>query len=141
MSSTNQTEDDFAYSGKGAWVDFLATFGGVLLIISASFEVLQGAAAIANPEFFSSGDEYLYRFSVETWGWIHLVLGLVGVATGIGLLASQSWAYLVGIVIAFFGALSSFAFLPYYPFWAMTIIAFDVFVIWALTVTIASDRP
>ena len=72
------------------------------------------------------------RSTSRRWGWIHLVLGLIAVATGIGLLVGQTWAELVGIVIASLSAINSFAFLPYYPFWAMAIIAFDVFVIWAL---------
>ena len=134
MSSTNQTEDDFAYSGKGAWVDFLATFGGVLLIISASFEVLQGAAAIANPEFFSSGDEYLYRFSVETWGWIHLVLGVVSAVVAIGIFLRKPWAWLAGVVIVGLTMLTNFASLPQYPVWSVTIIAIDLAIIWALSV-------
>ena len=38
----------------------------------------------------------------------------------------------VGITLAILSALTNFAFLPYYPFWALTIIALDVFIIWAL---------
>jgi hypothetical protein len=40
-------------------------------------------------------------------------------------------------------ALANFAFIPYYPFWAITIIALDIFVIWALAAhggEIAMDR-
>jgi hypothetical protein len=36
-------------------------------------------------------------------------------------------------VLAVVSALVNFAFLPYYPFWSMTVIALDVVVIWALT--------
>ena len=38
----------------------------------------------------------------------------------------------IGSTLAVLSALTNFAFLPYYPFWAMTIIALDVFIIWAL---------
>jgi hypothetical protein len=38
----------------------------------------------------------------------------------------------VGILIAGLSALANFFWLPYYPFWSITIIAIDVFVIWAL---------
>ena len=30
--------------------------------------------------------------------------------------------------------LANFLWMPYYPFWSLTVIAFDVFVIWAVTV-------
>jgi hypothetical protein len=38
----------------------------------------------------------------------------------------------VGITVAVLSAIANFLWLPYYPFWALTIIALDVFVIWAL---------
>ena len=28
---------------------------------------------------------------------------------------------------------ATFAFIPYYPFWSLTIIALDLFIVWALT--------
>lgn len=140
MSSPNQTEDDYAYSAKGGWIDFLATFGGVLLIISAGFEVLQGAAAIANPEFFASGDEYLYRFSGTTWGWTHLILGVLSAVVAIGIFMRKPWAWLAGIVIVGLTMLTNFASLPQYPVWSVTIIAIDVAIIWALSMQLGR-RP
>lgn len=140
MSAT-ASRREFENSTKGVWAMGGIAFAGVMLITVSAFQIVEGIAAVADDDVYVRGVNYVFAFDLTTWGWIHLVLGLVGVATGIGLLANQTWAYLVGIVIAFFGALSSFAFLPYYPFWAMAIIAFDVFVIWALTVTMANDRP
>jgi hypothetical protein len=49
----------------------------------------------------------------------------------------------VGITLALVSALTNFAFIPYYPFWALTVIALDVFVIWALAAhgrDVAADR-
>jgi NADH:ubiquinone oxidoreductase subunit H len=40
----------------------------------------------------------------------------------------------VAIILAVLSALANFTFIPYYPFWALTIIAIDIFVIWALAV-------
>jgi hypothetical protein len=45
----------------------------------------------------------------------------------------------VGIVIASVSVISNFMFLPYYPFWSLAVIAFDVFVIWALCSQISHD--
>ena len=44
------------------------------------------------------------------------------------MLAGQTWGRVVGITLAVLSALANFAFLPYYPFWAMTTIALDIFV-------------
>jgi len=116
-----------------------SAFAGVMLATVSAFQILEGIAAIANDNVYVRGLKYAFEIDLTTWGWIHLVLGVIGLATGIGILASQAWAYVVGIVIAFLGSLSSFAFLPYQPFWSMTIIAFDVFVIWALSSSLAHD--
>ena len=55
---------------------------------------------------------------ITTWGWVHLVLGAIGVATGLGLLAGQTWARVTGVAIAVVASLANFAFLPYYPLWS-----------------------
>jgi hypothetical protein len=39
----------------------------------------------------------------------------------------------VGITLALVSAIANFLFIPYYPFWALTVITLDIFVIWALT--------
>ena len=37
------------------------------------------------------------------------------------------------IVLAGLSALANFFFIPYYPFWAILLIALDMWVIWSLT--------
>jgi hypothetical protein len=75
---------------------------------------------------------YLFQFDATTWGWIHLVVGLVVAFAGWGLLSGRTWARVVGITVALLSALANFLFIPYYPFWALTVITLDIFVIWAL---------
>ena len=118
---------------KGAWADFLSVFAGVLMIIGACFEILQGAAAIANPDFFAAGSEYLYRFNVTAWGWIHLTIGVLSAIVAFGLFMSKSWSYAAGVVIVGLSMLANFAAIPHYPAWALTVIALDAAIIWALT--------
>jgi hypothetical protein len=52
----------------------------------------------------------------------------------------QTWAALVGILVAALSILANFAFAPYYPLWALAVIALDVFIIWALCQRVAADR-
>ena len=40
---------------------------------------------------------------------------------------------MTAIVLAMLSALANFFFIPYYPIWALVVIALDVWVIWALT--------
>ena len=130
MSTT--TRDDHAGSSRGNSVEGSTFFAGMMLSILAVFQVFQGIGAIAGDDVYVRGLNYTFEFDLTTWGWIHLIVGLVALATGIGLTMGQSWASLVGLVIAFLSAVSSFAFLPYYPLWSLVILAFDVFVIWAI---------
>jgi hypothetical protein len=39
----------------------------------------------------------------------------------------------VAVVVASISILASFLWMPYYPIWSLTVVAFDVFVIWAVT--------
>jgi hypothetical protein len=61
-------------------------------------------------------------------------VGAVVVATGFAVLAGKSWGRVAGMVLVGLSALANFAFIPYYPFWSLTVIALDVFVLWALAV-------
>ena len=132
MSTASQHRSYDETTG-GAWAFGIVTFAGVMLVTVATFQILEGIAAIAKDEVFVLGSDYVYKFDVTTWGWIHVVLGAIGLATGIGLLAGQTWARVTGIALAVVGALASFAFLPYYPLWSILVIAFYVLVMWALT--------
>jgi hypothetical protein len=115
------------------WAFGVVTFAAVTLFTLSIFQILQAIAAIARDEVFVAGINYAYAIDISTWGWIHLVLGIIGVAVGLGLLADQTWARVAGIGVAVLVALANFAWLPYYPLWSILVIAFSVLVIWALT--------
>ena len=109
-----------------------SAFAGVLLLINGVLGVLQGIAAIARDSLYVTTLHYVYRFDLTAWGWINLVLGLLIIIVGIGILARQKWAQWAGIMIAAVSLALQFMFLPYYPIWALIVIALDAFVIWAL---------
>ena len=84
-------------------------------------------------------------FDVTTWGWIHILVGVIAVAAVVGLFSGAVWARTVAVAVAAVSILVNFLWLPYNPVWAVLIIAFDIFVIWALTahgrdVTRVNDR-
>jgi len=108
-------------------------FAGSIMITAGIFQAIAGLTAILNDTFFVVGNNYAFRFDVTTWGWIHLILSVIVAVAGAALFARRSWAAGVAIVIAILSALSNFLFLPYYPFWALLIIALDIWVIWAVT--------
>lgn len=107
-------------------------FAGVMLVVTGTVSVLQGAAAIAKDNVYVVGAGYAYTFNVSTWGWIHAVLGALLVITGFGLLSGIRWARWMGLLFASVSLATQFMFLPYYPLWSIIVIALDAFVIWAL---------
>ena len=60
------------------------------------------------------------------------MLGVVIALAGWGLLSGRTWARVVAITLAGLSALANFLFIPYYPFWSITALVIDVFVIWAV---------
>lgn len=120
----------FAFSG--------AIVASTLLAMVGIFQILAGIAAIANDKVYVAGIEYVYQFDITTWGWIHLILGVIAFVVGICMLLGQTWARIAGIVIAVIGSVAAFAFMPYYPYWALAVLALYIFVIWSLAQLISS---
>ena len=116
------------------WVVGFASFAAFMLILVGAFQFFEGLAAVIKDQFYVVGDEYAYKIDVTAYGWIHMLLGVIVFAAGVGVLAGKTWARIVGIAVAVISAISQFFYIPYYPIWAVLIIALDVACIWALTV-------
>ncbi|MQS11047.1 hypothetical protein F7Q99_01800 [Streptomyces kaniharaensis] len=109
-------------------------FAAVMLISGGIMAIFQGVAAITKDSLIVVTRHYVYSMNTEGWGWIHLILGIVVVLAGMALFTGAVWARVVGVVVAGLEMIANFLWLPYYPFWAVVLIAIDAFVIWALCV-------
>lgn len=114
------------------WAEGLTLSAAVMMMMVGGFHAIAGLAAVFENEFYRVTPDYVFEFDVTGWGWVHLLLGVVVLLAGIALLSGQTWARGVGIALAAVSALANFAFIPFYPFWSLAIIALDVFIIWAL---------
>jgi hypothetical protein len=130
-----------SYSTRNTWASGLMFFAAAVMVTVGFFEVLQSIAALAEDEFFVRGAEYVYTFDLTTWGWVHLLIGAALVAVGAFLFTGATWARWAGIGVAALCAVANFMWLPYYPFWALALIALNIAVIWALCVVEAVDEP
>lgn len=122
------------YSTRNAWASGLMLFAAAMLLTVGLFQILQAIAALANDDIVVRGPEYTYQFDLTTWGWVHLLIGVVLMAVGAFLFTGATWARWAGIVIAVLAMVANFMWLPYYPLWAVTLIGLNVAVIWALAV-------
>jgi hypothetical protein len=116
------------------WATGLTVFAAVMMIIAGVTQALVGIVALANSQFYVVGRKYTFQFSVTTWGWIHLLLGLGVLVVGIFLLTGAAWARWTGIAVVAVSTIANFAWVPYYPVWGIIVLALDGAVIWALTV-------
>ncbi|MEV0799526.1 hypothetical protein AB0I34_17660 [Kribbella sp. NPDC050281] len=117
---------------KSSWAVGFILFAGIMMIVSGGFQAFTGLVALFEDEFYVATRNYLLQFDATAWGWIHLLGGLLVVAAGLAVMAGKMWGRVIGIILAVLSLLANFAFMPYYPFWSLTIVAIDVFVIWAL---------
>lgn len=109
-------------------------FAGIMMMLIGFFHGLAGLSGIIQDDFYAVLPNYVLKFDVTTWGWIHLIGGIVIVLAGFGVFSGAVWARTVGVILAAVSALVSFAWIPLYPIWSIVLIAIDVTVIWALTV-------
>jgi hypothetical protein len=109
------------------------TFAAVMMFIIGVFQVIAGLAAIFEDEFFVLTANYAFDLDISAWGWVHLLIGILLLVAAWGLYSGAAWAVVTAIVLASLSAIANFFYIPNYPFWAILIIALDVWVIWALT--------
>ena len=116
------------------WVGWIV-FAGTMMMILGVLHAIQGLVAIFNDDYYLVGKSGLtVHLDYTTWGWTHLIGGIIIVLAGMGVLAGRTWARGVGVALAGLSALVNFAFIAAYPFWSVIVIAIDIFVIFALTV-------
>jgi|KBSSwiStaDraftv2_1062776.scaffolds.fasta_scaffold1160296_1 hypothetical protein len=127
------------HPGPAGWVVGMSLFAATMMVIIGFFQVVQGLAALFQNQIYVVGAQYVFSFDLTAWGWIHLLLGILLIATGFAIATGQVWARSVGIGFAVLSMIANFMFLPYYPVWSLLIIAIDVFVIWALCVFTRED--
>jgi hypothetical protein len=121
------------YGSPGyAWATGIAAFGGIMLATVGVFHFIEGLAAVLSDDIFQAPRNYLFDFNLTSWGWIHMVIGVAAVGVGISIVVGWHWGYSIGVLIGVVSAISSFAFMPYYPLWASVSVAFDIVIIWAL---------
>ncbi|GAB41707.1 MULTISPECIES: DUF7144 family membrane protein [Gordonia] len=119
-------------STKQRWAGGLSIVSGCVLLVVGILEFLQGVSAVAADNVFVVGTNYVYKFNLTTWGWIHLIIGLVVAATGIAVFYGKTFARVLAIVVLSLSVIANFLWIPYYPWWSITLIALAIVGIWAL---------
>ena len=109
-------------------------FASVMLMIAGSFHFIAGLVGLVDDEFYVVGQKWVFEFDTTTWGWIHLLGGLVLFISGILIGMGNLFGRTIGIIVAGLSAVVNFMWLPYYPIWSALLIGLNVAIIWACSV-------
>ena len=115
------------------WAASGITFAATMAVLVGTFQIMEGLVALLNDDFYVVTRNYTFDLDISAWGWIHLIIGAAMVFVGFALYARALWAVIGALAVAMLGALSNFFFIPYYPIWALLLIAINVWIIWSLT--------
>ena len=110
----------------GWWV-----FAGILLIIAGVLNTIYGIAAISDSKFFTANAVYIVS-SLNTWGWVTLVIGIIQLIAGFSLFSGGGFGRWVGIFGAGLGSIAALMSIPAYPFWSLCIFALSVIILYQL---------
>ena len=116
------------------WAVGWIMFAAIMMLLIGFFHVIAGLVAIVDDNFYVATKEYVFQFDRTTWGWVHLIFGIIVFLAGLSLFKGAIWARTVGVILGVVSAVVGFAWLPWYPIWGILIVVIAVSVIWALTV-------
>jgi hypothetical protein len=120
---------------SGRWTGWIG-FAGLLMIVIGGLDFFQGLIAIIRGQYYAVTPNQIIVFDTKTWGWITMIVGIIAVLTGMGLLSGAGWARWLTIVVGCLVVFSELGFVgsAQYPLWALTVLAFQVVVLYALIV-------
>jgi hypothetical protein len=111
----------------GWWI-----FAAILLSISGFLNIIWGIAAISESSFTTvTGARYVFS-SLNTWGWVTLVLGAVELLAALSLFSGGGFGRWFAVFVAGLVAIDSLLNIRVLPFWSICVFALSVIVIYQL---------
>jgi hypothetical protein len=121
-----RTESAEGGAADGGWL----VFAGVMFLIGGAANILWGVAALDNKSYLPESG--LLFSTLETWGWISIIWGLVMLATSLMVFARTPTGIALGILVAGVSAVFWLFALPVLPIWSLLIIGLDALIIYGL---------
>ena len=121
-------------NGKSSMAGWVA-FAAMIMMVIAGVAFFEGLIAIFEDEYFVATAAGFLVVDLTTWGWIMVIWGILLFLVALGLIAGQGWARwfsIIAITLNFFAQLG-FLGNAQYPLWALTALALNVIVLFALT--------
>jgi uncharacterized membrane protein HdeD (DUF308 family) len=123
---------------RSGWV----TFAGIVALVAGLYHVLSGIGALSNDDTIQSqAADVLFGISVTAWGWFWLLLGAVQAVAGYLILRRNEWGRWLGMTMAGLSALFTVFVIFVFPLWAITVLALDCLVLYALATQVDDFNP
>ena len=116
-------------TGWSGWI----IFASVMLLIGGIVNAVYGMVAIVNDTWIVWSNQEALLVDFTAWGWVLFAFGVVAVFAGLGLLTGSMAARVTVVILASLSLIANFLFLPAFPLWALTVMALDGLVIYAVT--------
>ena len=109
-------------------------FAGIVMVILGGIDFFQGLIALFDDKYYVVTTTGFLVFDLTAWGWIMLIWGVLLAFAGLGLLAGRAWARWFAIVVVAVNFFAELGFLgnSQYPLWALTGLALNIIVLYAL---------
>jgi hypothetical protein len=119
---------DYYVAGAG-WVGFAS----IMLGFAGIWNTINGLLAIGNSRVFVGEQTFVFS-DLNTWGWIILALGILQIVAAFAVVSGSELARWFGIVVAAINAIGQLYYVSANPFWALSLFAVDILIIYGLTV-------
>jgi hypothetical protein len=103
-----------------------------MMVILGTMSAINGLIALINDEVYLVTKEQIVAFDFTTWGWIHLIVGIIVVFAGFALFSGSLWARFVAAIMAGVVIVEQIGLIQAYPFWSISMIAIGVAVIFSV---------
>lgn len=107
-------------------------FAGVIVMIAGLLNVVYGIAAIDNSIVFRADSHFVIFDDLDTWGWIHLAVGVLQLVAAFSIWNRHAFGRFVGVFSASFSAIAVLMLANAFPLVAFAIFLLDLLVIYGL---------
>jgi hypothetical protein len=135
LSIGSKSNREGRVASRGFWAGWIG-FASLFMIIIGSLDFFQGLIAVIRDKYYVLTPQQIIIFDLTTWGWILMIWGVIVALAGIGLGSGAGWARWFTIVVASLNFLVQLGFVgtAQYPLWALTVVAMNIIVLYALMV-------
>jgi hypothetical protein len=113
--------------GRG-WVDF----AGLMFILVGILNLIAGVTALVKKEYFVDGGQLFT--SIQVWGWVWLILGVLQLVAGYLVWARSAGGRALALALAGISLAVWFLTMGLHPWWTIIVLTLNSLVIYALTV-------